>query len=92
MARPGTRPWLSLAHFLRQSDPHFLQSKRNVQAATLPTAAHIWRLRISSLQNCRSALRVDLIVEDEREQPTGPGLLGRPLAGPRERGASKDAY
>ncbi len=44
----------------------------------LPEAAHMWRLRISDLQRCRPALRVDLIIEGRHEQPTGPGLLGRP--------------
>jgi hypothetical protein len=60
----------------------------------LPEAAHMWRLRISDLQRCRPALRVDLIVEGKHEQPTGPGLLGRPplLGGPNEPGASQDAY
>jgi hypothetical protein len=63
-------------------------------AQDLTAAAHMCRLRICDLRRCRPALRVDLIAEGDREQPTKPGLLGRPrlLAGPKEPGAFQDAY
>jgi hypothetical protein len=74
------------------------KSRRSIPTQTAmmalrPMPSHMWRLRIRGLRR-RSALRVDLIVKDERERPTGQGLpLCRPplLAGPKERGASQDA-
>jgi hypothetical protein len=59
----------------------------------LPTFEHVWRLRFRGLWRRRSALCVDLIVEDKREQSTGSGFCRSPLlACPSENGASQDVY
>ena len=67
------------------------EDKPRIAAAPVRRPHHT----VSALRSSyRPALRVNLIVEGECEQPTGPSLLGRPplLAEAKEPGASLDAY